>query len=274
MESAIVWIVAAATAAALAVWWLRRGPADATAPLQRRLQAGDVGGFWADYAERLPARYDGRRWREQQRMVDLLHDHADRLRLGHAARRLLIDTRDTILDTLTGAADAAKVDARLAEVRRLVDSRGAWPQDQVAEEDAVSVRGGDDWAIAELRLDRGLAAQLRSHVARAQARGLAPIMEIKADWGPPSAKFGKALADPRMHAALRGAYLVRADLDFSGTTDEAVAWFPWTAFPVFFALGPDARPTGLTIASNAWGADVPENIAPVFERFVARARGG
>lgn len=275
MASAILWIVAAIVVVGSIVWWWRRrgAVADPTDSLKQRLAVGDVDRFWAEITERFPSRHDRQRWREQQLLVDVLYDHANQLRLGHAGRRLLIDTRNRILDTLTGAADAAAVDAKLAEVKRLIDSRGAWPPDQVAEDDAVAVRGGDDWAIAELRLDRSLAAQLRSQVAKARERGLVPIMEIKADWGPPSAKFAKALADPRMHEALRGAYLIRVDLDFSNTKDEAIAWFPWTAFPVFFVLGDDARPAGPQLTSNAWGADIPENIAPVFTRFIAQARG-
>jgi hypothetical protein len=37
--------------------------------------------------------------------------------------------------------------------------------------------------------------------------------------------------------------------------------------PTFFELNDEGRSTGRTITGAAWGADVPENMAPVLQGF-------
>jgi hypothetical protein len=64
-------------------------------------------------------------------IVDVLFDNATVLGIGDTGRRLLVATRDQILDMLTGATTVEAVGAALSDFQRLVQSRGAWPEDGV-----------------------------------------------------------------------------------------------------------------------------------------------
>lgn len=114
-----------------------------------------------------------------------------------------------------------------------------------------------------------LAGQLRAHASEAELRGLRPFVEFGATWCPPSAIFGRSLADPRMVAALAGVYLIRAESDHFAYEQLAGAGFEISAVPVFFELDAAGRPTGRTINGGAWGADTVDNMSRVMGRFFA-----
>ncbi len=222
--------------------------------------------FWSELEATFQVRYDGDRWRDHTAAIDEILAHADALGIGDAGRRLLVDARDRVLDMLTAAATVSEVNTALGEVKRLIETRGAWPP-----EAPTAVAGeGEPWRVATLRLDAPLSEQLREHVDRARALSLAPVFEITASWGPPSLKFGQALETGLLQAAMAGIYLIRGDIEFSNTQDDAAAWFDWRVFPVFFPLGADARPMGEPLTGDAWAENTPECIAPAFRDFAAR----
>jgi thiol-disulfide isomerase/thioredoxin len=115
-----------------------------------------------------------------------------------------------------------------------------------------------------------LRAQLATHAQLAAEQGRKPFVEFSADWCPPCIRLAESLGDPRMVEAFRGVYLIRLDFDEwksrLGGTDFVVL-----GVPAFFELGPDGRSTGRTVTGAAWGADIPENMAPVLQEFF---RGG
>lgn len=111
-----------------------------------------------------------------------------------------------------------------------------------------------------------LRALLAAHAQLADEQDRRPFVEFSAEWCPPCIRLAESLTDPRMVEAFRGVYLVRLDLDEwksrLGTTDFIVL-----GVPTFFELGPDGGSTGRTITGAAWGADIPENMAPVLQEF-------
>ncbi len=123
-------------------------------------------------------------------------------------------------------------------------------------------------AIVELHAGEPLAAQLRAHAERAEARGLRPFFEVGAIWCPPSKLFGDALVDPRMEAALAGVYLIRADMDEFGG-DPLLTELGVSTVPMFFELDAEGRSTGRSITGAAWGADTIENMSATMAKFCA-----
>lgn len=122
--------------------------------------------------------------------------------------------------------------------------------------------------VVELAAGSALAAQIRDHAERAEARGLRPFIELGAVWCPPSKLFGDALADPRMSAALAGVYLIRADIDVFGG-DPLLTELRVTSVPAFYELDAAGRATGRSMTGAAWGADTVENMADAMAKFCA-----
>jgi hypothetical protein len=111
-----------------------------------------------------------------------------------------------------------------------------------------------------------LAGQLREHAHAAEERGLRPFLEFGAVWCPPSKMFGEILEDPRMQDALRGIYLIRAELDdFDG--DPRVLELRPTSVPVFYELDAEGQWTGRQINGGAWGDDTVENMSQTMSAF-------
>ncbi|MCG2785575.1 MAG: hypothetical protein L6461_10765 [Anaerolineae bacterium] len=66
--------------------------------------------------------------------------------------------------------------------------------------------------------------------------------------------------------AFEGIYLIRVDVDLWGWGDESLG-FDVSAIPIFFKIDPQGQPTGEIIDGNAWGENIPENIAPPLSAF-------
>jgi hypothetical protein len=122
--------------------------------------------------------------------------------------------------------------------------------------------------IVHVRAGTPLGALLRDHANAAEAQGLRPFLEFGAVWCPPSRMFGELLDDPRLHAALAGVYLIRAELD-DFVNDPRTKELNAVAVPVFYELDAEGRSTGRTITGAAWGADTVENISTTMARFFA-----
>jgi hypothetical protein len=69
---------------------------------------------------------------------------------------------------------------------------------------------------------------------------------------------------PLMVDAFTGTYIIEADVDDWGFPPKG---WRFDGIPVFFALGPDGKPTGEKIDGSAWGENIPENMAPPLKDF-------
>jgi hypothetical protein len=122
--------------------------------------------------------------------------------------------------------------------------------------------------VVVLRPGQSLAEQLPAHTGAAELRKLRPFLEVGAIWCPPSRLFGEALADPRMHAALAGVYLIRVDMD-EFDKDPKLRELGVTSVPVFYELDAAGQATGRSMTGAAWGADTIENMSAALARFCA-----
>lgn len=117
-----------------------------------------------------------------------------------------------------------------------------------------------------------LAEQLAAHTQAAKKLKLRPFVEFTADWCKPCVAFKKYLHDKQMEDALSGVYLIQVDYDVISDADAKKAGFSMRGIPTFFELDSAGRPTGRTIASDVWGDDIPQNMAPPLKAFFAKAR--
>jgi hypothetical protein len=69
-----------------------------------------------------------------------------------------------------------------------------------------------------------------------------------------------------MEDAFDGVYLIGLDVDKWGW-GVAGTGYGADSIPIFYAVGGDARPTGRVIDGNAWGDNIPENMAPPLKNF-------
>jgi thiol:disulfide interchange protein len=109
--------------------------------------------------------------------------------------------------------------------------------------------------------------QLAAEAQKANKLGLAPFIEFDATWCPPCQAVEKSIEDedPLTMQALKGVYLVRADVDeWSGSIGKD---FNFDAIPVYYQLDENGNPTGAVIDGGAWGEDIPKNFAPVLDEF-------
>jgi hypothetical protein len=69
--------------------------------------------------------------------------------------------------------------------------------------------------------------------------------------------------------AFTGMYIIEADVQDWGFPPPG---WRFDAIPVFIALGPDGTATVRRIDGNAWGENVPENMAPPLKEFFTSLR--
>jgi thiol-disulfide isomerase/thioredoxin len=117
-----------------------------------------------------------------------------------------------------------------------------------------------------LALADDLPKLLAEHAALARKAGLAPFVELWAEWCPPCKKLEAAMGDPRIAAAFAGVYLIRLDSDQWGPK-LAGTGLANGSIPVFYELDDQGKTTGRTINGGAWGEDTPENMAPPLDAF-------
>ena len=65
--------------------------------------------------------------------------------------------------------------------------------------------------------------------------------------------------------AFDGIYLIRADVDEWGWGDGKK--FKFDAIPIYYKLDDNGKPTGAVVDGGAWNEDIPENFAPVLDKF-------
>lgn len=120
--------------------------------------------------------------------------------------------------------------------------------------------------VVDLDRARPLRAQLAA-IARAEAaKGRTVVLQTYVLSSQECAEVDAALPDDRMQRALANVTLVRVDVEAFAAELHAmrvdVRSVPW-----FYKLDAAARPTD-AISAGEWDENVPENMAPVLDRFV------
>lgn len=114
-----------------------------------------------------------------------------------------------------------------------------------------------------------LAARLEAAIAARDPATLVPVVYIGATWCGPCKAIKRYKDDPRMQAAFAGALVLELDSDEWPGADLHALGLASDSVPVFFAVDAHGKGTGPRITGAAWGEDVPENMAPPLQRFVA-----
>ena len=70
-----------------------------------------------------------------------------------------------------------------------------------------------------------------------------------------------------MLQAFEGVYLIQVDVDEWDWEKLPKHDFDFEEIPIFFKLDSQGNQTGETIDGNAWGENIPENMAPVLDDF-------
>ncbi len=117
--------------------------------------------------------------------------------------------------------------------------------------------------------DGDLQTMLAGEAQKALGLGQIPVVEFDATWCPPCLAIDAALESKNelMLNAYYGTYLIKLDVDEWGWNNGRVHDFRFDAIPVYFKLDEQGLQTGEVIDGSAWGEDIPENIAPVMDKF-------
>ena len=117
--------------------------------------------------------------------------------------------------------------------------------------------------------DGDLQTLLAAEAQKAVALGQTPIAYFDATWCPPCLAIADALEEqnPLMLEAYKGTYILKIDVDEWGWNNGAIGDFQFDAIPIYFKLDANGNQTGEVIDGGAWNEDIPENIAPVMDKF-------
>jgi thiol:disulfide interchange protein len=117
--------------------------------------------------------------------------------------------------------------------------------------------------------DGDLNDQLASEAQKATGLQQMPVVEFDATWCPPCQAIDKNIKQNNelMLDAYAGTYIIKLDVDEWGWGNSQLHDFDFDGIPVYFKLDASGNPTGDVIDGGAWGQDIPENIAPVMDKF-------
>ncbi|RPJ22378.1 MAG: hypothetical protein EHM33_23685 [Chloroflexi bacterium] len=117
--------------------------------------------------------------------------------------------------------------------------------------------------------DGDLKTMLAQEAQKASALGQMPVVEFDATWCGPCQAIDEGIKSKNelMLAAYSGTYIIKLDIDEWEATDGGLQDFRFDGIPVYFKLDVQGRPTGEVIDGNAWGENIPENIAPPMDKF-------
>ncbi len=110
---------------------------------------------------------------------------------------------------------------------------------------------------------------LLREIAKAKEQKRTLYVELGATWCGPCKSLAASLDDAMMKDAFAGTYIVRLDVDEWKAQLEQQG-FKHAGIPVFFAVNDEGHPTGANIDGGAWGADIPQNMAPPLKAFFGK----
>lgn len=117
--------------------------------------------------------------------------------------------------------------------------------------------------------DGDIEARLAEEAQKAVELGLMPVVEFDAAWCPPCQAIDESLEakNELMIDAYSGTYIIKMDVDEWGWGDSTLHDFEFDAIPIYFKLDEQGHQTGEVIDGNAWGENIPENMAPPMDEF-------
>lgn len=119
----------------------------------------------------------------------------------------------------------------------------------------------------------GLAELLKAEAAKAKERGRRPYVEFDTPYYQPSRDIKASLSDPRMIDAYQGTYIIRLEVNSWSGAVEPLGFRPHP-YPSWEELDDDGRPNGRRLDANAWGPNVPENMAGPLKEYFQAPRPG
>jgi len=127
----------------------------------------------------------------------------------------------------------------------------------------------DGFIVVRLHPSGELQPKLADEAQKAISLGLIPVVEFDATWCPPCRAIDKAINSKNklMMDAYRGTYIIKLDVDEWNWKNGKVKNFRFDGIPVYFKLDEKGKQTGEVVDGSAWGEDIPENIAPVMDKF-------
>jgi thiol-disulfide isomerase/thioredoxin len=139
-------------------------------------------------------------------------------------------------------------------------------------EETIPSSNAELTGITIVRLHSGdgdLQTLLTQESKKATALGQIPVVEFDATWCPPCKAIEEALNDKNelMLKAYDGTYIIKLDVDEWGWGDSSQHDFEFDGIPVYFKLDANGARTGQVIDANAWGENIPENMAPPMDAF-------
>ncbi len=126
------------------------------------------------------------------------------------------------------------------------------------------------FTVVRLHSSNGNLQELLSAEAhKAVDLGQTPVVEFDATWCPPCQKIDAAIKakNQLMLKAYEGTYIIKLNVDEWKWKENKVQNFYVEFIPVYFKLDEQGNQTGESIDGGAWGEDIPENIAPVMDKF-------
>ena len=144
------------------------------------------------------------------------------------------------------------------------------PTEKTSEVDSPSNIAPMGFSIVRLHPGDGdLQIMLANEAQKAMAAGQMPVVEFDATWCPPCRAIEKAFAakNKLILKAYDGTYIIKLYVDEWKWKDGRVQNFSFGGIPVYFKLNAEGKQTGEVIDGGAWNEDIPENIAPVMDKF-------
>jgi thiol:disulfide interchange protein len=139
------------------------------------------------------------------------------------------------------------------------------PSKTASEPGATVAPDGSRWV--ELP-PKDVVAALKAESARSAAAGIPAYLYLHADWCEPCVAIENTReTDPGMKAAFANVQILAVDIDAADPKQLASLGLTVDSIPVFHKVNPAGEITGASIGGDAWGDNIPENMAPPLTAF-------